>query len=205
MKIFSYVVSRDFGFAPNPFFNYCTLATCKPKIRKDAKIGDWIIGTNSTIKNNPRHLVFAMKVEEKITFNEYWTDSRFINKKPILSGSRKYQYGDNIYHKENNEWNQSPSHHSEEDGSPNLLNIKTDTQYDGVLISSVFYYFGRNSIALPPNLQEIIKIGRGHKYIDSDLHNKLFDFLNKNPLGINGNPSDWETLSLQSKQLNLIF
>ncbi|WP_225761747.1 hypothetical protein [Acinetobacter sp. Marseille-P8610] len=35
MKIFSYVVSRDFGFAPNPFFNFCTLATCKPKIRKD--------------------------------------------------------------------------------------------------------------------------------------------------------------------------
>ncbi len=146
-----------------------------------------------------------MKVEEKITFNEYWADPRFINKKPILSGSRKYQYGDNIYHKENNEWNQSPSHHSEEDGSPNLLNIKTDTQYDGVLISSVFYYFGRNSIVLPPNLQDIIKIGRGHKYIDSDLHNKLFDFLNKIPLGLNGNPADWEPLSLQSKQLNLIF
>lgn len=52
MKIFSYVVSRDFGFAPNPFFNFCTLATCKPKIRKDAKIGDWIIGTNSTTKKN---------------------------------------------------------------------------------------------------------------------------------------------------------
>ena len=128
MKIFSYVVSRDFGFAPNPFFGFCTLATCKPKIRKDAKVGDWIIGTNSTIKKNPKHLIFAMKVEEKIAFNEYWTDPRFINKRPILSGSRKYQYGDNIYHKENNEWYQLPSHHSEEDGSPNQLNIKTDTQ-----------------------------------------------------------------------------
>lgn len=205
MKIFSYVVSRDFGFAPNPFFGFCTLATCKPKIRKDAKVGDWIIGTNATIKKKPKHLIFAMKVEEKIAFNEYWTDPRFINKKPILSGSRKYQYGDNIYHKENNEWYQLPSHHSEEDGSPNQLNIKTDTQYDGVLISSFFYYFGRNSLALPHNLQSIIKVGRGHKYIDTKLHTQLFDFLNLNTPGINGTPSDWEGLSLQSKQLSLIF
>jgi len=157
------------------------------------------------LKKKPKHLIFAMKVEEKIAFNEYWTDPRFINKKPILSGSRKYQYGDNIYHKENNEWYQLPSHHSQEDGSPNQLNIKTDTQYDGVLISSFFYYFGRNSIALPHNLQSIIKVGRGHKYIDTKLHTQLFDFLNSNTPGINGTPSDWEVLSLQSKQLSLIF
>ena len=41
--LYLYVVDRDFGFAPNPFHGVCTLATCKPKIRKFAKVGDWII------------------------------------------------------------------------------------------------------------------------------------------------------------------
>ena len=35
MKLYSYIVARDFGFAPNPFYGFCTLATCKPKIAKD--------------------------------------------------------------------------------------------------------------------------------------------------------------------------
>ena len=44
MKIYSYIVKRDYGFAPNPFYGYCTLATCKPVIRKHAEIGDIIQG-----------------------------------------------------------------------------------------------------------------------------------------------------------------
>ena len=42
-SLFSYVVRSDGGFAPNPFFGYCTLATCKPRIRKGALVGDWIV------------------------------------------------------------------------------------------------------------------------------------------------------------------
>lgn len=37
-------VARDYGFAPNPFFGVCTLATCKPRIRSVAQIGDWVVG-----------------------------------------------------------------------------------------------------------------------------------------------------------------
>ena len=36
MEIFSYVITHDSGFAPNPFGGFLTLATCKPKIRKSA-------------------------------------------------------------------------------------------------------------------------------------------------------------------------
>jgi hypothetical protein len=39
-SIFVYVVKHDGGFAPNPFHGFCTLACCKPKIRKGAKEGD---------------------------------------------------------------------------------------------------------------------------------------------------------------------
>ena len=38
MKLFSYVVARDFAFAPNPFHGYCTLATCKPIIRRVTQV-----------------------------------------------------------------------------------------------------------------------------------------------------------------------
>jgi len=205
MKIFSYVVDRDIGFAPNPFFGFCTLATCKPDIRKFAKVEDWILGTSSTTTNRPKHIVFAMKVTEKITFNEYWNDPRFADKKPLLSGSRKYQYGDNIYYQENNEWLQSPSHHTEENGSPNLSNLKKDTKSEYVLISNHYYYFGNNSIPIPSNLEEIIKKRRGFKYVNTELHKRLFDLLEENTLGIHGNPLIWETLSLKNKQLSLDF
>jgi len=42
-SLYSYVVRYDSGFAPNPFGGYCTLATCKPEIRKTAQLGDWLV------------------------------------------------------------------------------------------------------------------------------------------------------------------
>ncbi|MFJ1521798.1 hypothetical protein ACG59Z_18255 [Acinetobacter sp. ABJ_C1_1] len=205
MKIISYVVRRDYGFAPNPFFEYCTLATCKPDIRKSAVVGDWIIGTSSISTGSLNKLIFAMKVTEKLTFNEYWSDPRFIDKRPILDRSRKYQYGDNIYHKENLEWIQLPSHHTEEDGSPNYKNIKKDTKVDNVLISNYFYYFGRNSILIPAEFSEIIKKGPSCKYVDKKLHaNFLNVFLGQFPLGINGSPFEWKNLH-RDKNPQLMF
>lgn len=44
MKGYSYIVARDYGFAPNPFYGICTLATCKPIIRKHCEVGDYVIG-----------------------------------------------------------------------------------------------------------------------------------------------------------------
>ena len=52
MKLYSYIVAHDGGFAPNPFWGYCTLANCKPKIRQTAKVGDWIVGLSSKPKGN---------------------------------------------------------------------------------------------------------------------------------------------------------
>lgn len=39
-NLYAYAITRDLGFAPNPFHGFCTLATCKPGIRKTAKVGD---------------------------------------------------------------------------------------------------------------------------------------------------------------------
>jgi hypothetical protein len=92
MRLFSYVVARDYGFAPNPFFNECTLATCKPRIRSVAKVGDWVVGTGSSEQHRTGFLVYAMHVTETMSFNQYWADERFQQKKPNLQGSKKQAY-----------------------------------------------------------------------------------------------------------------
>lgn len=83
MNCFRYKLEHDYGFAPNPFHGTMSLATCKSGIRKNKnlRIGDWIIGLGSKAMGNIHHLVYAMKLEEKITFDQYWIDPRFQCKK----------------------------------------------------------------------------------------------------------------------------
>ena len=40
MRVFSYIVTHDTGYAPNPFHGFLTLACCKPLIRRTAEVGD---------------------------------------------------------------------------------------------------------------------------------------------------------------------
>ncbi len=42
-RLFSYTIPID-GAAPNPFHGMCSLAICKPAIRRTASSGDWIVG-----------------------------------------------------------------------------------------------------------------------------------------------------------------
>src|SRR5690606_38071338 len=117
MKLYSYVVARDFGFAPNPFFGFCTLATCKPRIRKHASVGDWVVGTGAKLTYGySGRLIYAMKVSEILDFDTYWNDPRFTQKRPNLFGSLQVLYGDNIYHRIGKRWAQADSHHSKEKG-----------------------------------------------------------------------------------------
>lgn len=147
-KGYSYIITRDYGFAPNPFGGVCTLATCKPKIRKGLDANDFVFGISPRELGNK--LTFAMKVYEKMTFNEYWNDQRFQFKKPNLNGSKKTAYGDNIYYqKSDNSWHQSDSHHSFPGGKINYDNLNRDTSVNSVLISYEFFYFGASAIAIP--------------------------------------------------------
>ncbi|NKC15086.1 MAG: hypothetical protein GKR94_23715 [Gammaproteobacteria bacterium] len=149
VKLYSYKVARDYGFAPNPFHGYCTLATCKPKIRSVANVGDWVVGTGAKKYRLEDHIIFAMRVTETCSFNEYWSDPRFQVKRPILNGSLKQVYGDNIYRKKDGNWIQADSHHSCPAGEENLVNLKKDTKTDKVLISDNFVYFGAKAKKIP--------------------------------------------------------
>ena len=184
MRLHSYRVARDFGFAPNPFHGYCTLATCKPKIRKIARIGDWVVGTGSTERFRDEHIVYAMRVTEILTFDEYWNDPRFIHKRPNLSSSVKNAYGDNIYHRDTGtqEWIQENSHHSHDDGTPNDKNVFQDTsRTDRVLISRHFFYWGGSGPQIPRKFLnsrdcDIRCPGIGHKNCFSE--SQIREFIN---------------------------
>lgn len=162
------MVARDYGFAPNPFFGICTLATCKPTIRRVAQVGDWVIGTGSSERTRKGFLVYAMRITETMTFHAYWNDPRFQRKKPKLRGSKKQAFGDNIYCKDaGGQWHQLDSHHSYADGTQNPLNVQNDTQTDRVLISTDYAYWGGSGPEIPHELRHYqgadICAGRNHK------------------------------------------
>ncbi len=163
MRLYSYIVARDFGFAPNPFYGWCTLATCKPKIRGSAEIGDWIVGTGAKTKYDlAGRLIYAMQVGEVMDFDSYWDDPRFQCKRPLLNGSLKQLYGDNVYHRNRGRWKQVDSHHSLDDGRPNARNIARDTSVNRLLVGQRFVYFG----AAPPWIPKTL---RPFKRTDEDL------------------------------------
>ena len=154
MTLFTYTVSRDYGFAPNPFWGVCTLSCCKPRVRQSAKVGDLIIGIGGTANNLTGKIIYAMVVEEIMGFRDYWNDPRFQMKKPNLLGSHKGFFGDNIYFwdEEARVYSQVNSHHSNPDGTTSLHNLTKDTGADQVLVSRDYVYFGAEAVTPPSDL-----------------------------------------------------
>lgn len=207
MKLFSYVVARDYGFAPNPFCSTCTLATCKPKIRRTASIGDWIIGTGSSKNDRQGYLVYAMCVMEQMTFNEYWRDGRFQRKKPNLRGSMKQAFGDNIYFQNDaGQWQQQDSHHSYANGSSNPYNVCNDTKVNRILCSTDYAYWGGSGPKIPQKFRtyaenykryDICCATQGHKCrFPKNLVNSFVAwFRSLKESGYLGMPLDWRRTS----------
>lgn len=197
MNIYSYKITRDYGFAPNPFFGVCTLATCKPKIRQYAHVGDWILAFGGKHSMVPGKLVCLMRVDETMTFDEYWDDERFQCKKPMFNRSFKYCYGDNIYHHaEDGTWIQENSHHSKEDGV-NEINLTHDTRTNRVLISRTYWYFGFDALKLSNNYKELLPYVRDYNHLHSEeLNFKWENFQKwikkKFAMGQHGLPCKWQ-------------
>lgn len=204
-RIHSYVVRYDSGFAPNPFYSYCSLATCKPSIRKSADIGDWVVGSGSNDRSVRRggHLVYAMRVTEALTYDAYSRDPRFESKKPYRNGSRKQSCGDNIYFRAaaGVAWQQRDSFHSRPDGSLNPDHVARDTSVNRVLISNDFVYFGGEGPKFPDELNDqqgrsICKTGIGlTTFDDAQLVADFEQWIRSLVVsGYQGAPFEWLTL-----------
>ncbi len=73
--IYSYCVAHDAGAAPNPFGGKCTLAICKPVIRRTAKINDWVVGlagSESRLDNYKKKIIYLMRVSDIVPISEYY-------------------------------------------------------------------------------------------------------------------------------------
>ncbi|MGH9683193.1 MAG: hypothetical protein ACRD4S_06250 [Candidatus Acidiferrales bacterium] len=135
-KLYSYVVQHDNGHAPNPYFGVCTLCRCKfDEHRKRRNIveladeDDWIVGTGGADERRSAghgELVYAMRVDEKLTRGEYYADPRFESKRPSARGSYAKKRGDNL----------KPAD-------------KFENRKQFALISKHFFYFGKNAIPIP--------------------------------------------------------
>lgn len=189
MRLYSYIVRNDTGFAPNPFFGYCTLACCKPAIRRTAKVGDWIVGL--TPKANGNKIVYAMKVEETLSFSEYNNDGRFKQKIPDDRGDAAHQCGDNIYVPRcDGSFRQLSSRHSLKNGEDEEQKGR-DLRGQRVLVSSNFKYFGSNAVDLPERFNGLIP-GRGHRCrFPDELVTKFLDYMSQLPNGVHAAPRKW--------------
>jgi hypothetical protein len=195
VRMFSYVVRWDHGFAPNPFFNICSLATCKPQIRAVAAEGDYILGTGTSTRSIAGKLVFIMKIEKIISFDEYWNDTTYVRKIPVMNGSLQQRFGDNIYHRENGKWMQADSRHSGVGAKSNYDNLKRDTgSTDRVLLSESYSYWGGEGPRVPSRLSHFVHSSPGHRafFTAADI-TRFLDWIGTNRTkGRVSDPIEWK-------------
>jgi len=172
VKLMAYIVRHDSGFSPNPFGGVCTLACCKPAIRRSAEPGDIVIGTGSARHGLSGRLIYAMRVRTVLPLQDYW--KCYPSKRPSFETPVKKR-GDNIWHRDAfGNWR----------GIPEALHDERHRDRDlrgrNALISSEFYYFGRNAISIPSEFRLLIATARGHKNTyNSDLLNSFWKWIKR--------------------------
>ena len=173
----SYIVSYDHGNAPNPDFNICTLAICKPVIRRCAKVGDIILGLSPKRMGN--HIVYCMVIDEIVEWQDYYQRCKNSTDLNNRIPTDKAHNGDCIWVYQGNgsyDWLDSKSGHTREHNENSDL-------YSGkrVLIGKKYWYLGSNNpthyIQLP---NSHLLVGRGHRKItEQQLIDEFILFFNE--------------------------
>ena len=196
-RLFSYVVAWDGGFAPNPFHGWCTLACCKPKVRKAARAGDLIVG----LSRRCERLIYIMRIGEKLTFDQYWRDLRFEKKKPAgfeqdkpdWSRHRVEKNGDSIYEPDGiGGFRQLKSAHWDHGTDRESGSAKDhDTSADAVHVSRDFVYYGGEGPELEVELSFLF-VTRGHRcHFTPEQVAVVSRYFDQLPRGRRGEPTRW--------------
>ncbi len=224
-KVCMYIMTHDSGMAPNPFHGVCTLALCTPNhVRANLSNEDWIIGIAGTAlcremnpAQQPRKLVYAMKIDRCMVLDSYYRSPEYRMKIPKIRGSRIEMCGDNFYRKNGigrlEHTGESCDHVSRPNEKPQCQDIAGNR----VFIGREYYYFGSMALDLPGNVRWQEKINKqldkralGITYIyggsssnvwdDADL-NQFLEFLESNKLGYIPDPilfDSWDENCSQS-------
>lgn len=187
-RLISYVVASDNGLAPNVTDDVCTLTVCKPVVRRISTVGqDWVLGL-STAEHGRNRLIYAMQVDEKVPYEDYFDDPRFNGKKPDVDFK-----GDNFFAVQDGTlqimFNQA-AHFGKAD------KIARDVKSPWAVVGKRFWYFGANAPELPTELHET-KVAlpdrsrRGHRITtDQDTIDIFTKWISQFPEGVNGIPRD---------------
>ena len=133
--VWSYVVAHDGGTAPCVDNKSLSLCICKPVIRKNVIVGDWIVGF-ARKKIGENLIVYAAEVENKIPMEEYFEDPEIRRDKIYEVKAHEFiHYGGDIHN--------SPK------------NWKSDISGRFCLISKNFWYFGKDALLVPRELETL--------------------------------------------------
>lgn len=173
MRLFSYKLTHDGGFAPNPFCGTFTLATCKPQIRRCKLVGDWIAGFTSAElcadAVGEERLIYLMQVEQKLSIAEYFRDVRFTKKIPIRDSAQQIErVGDNIYRPKRDsarapgDFAQLPNdyHYDGAKGCAVGESQRDDVSGEYVLAAKRFAYFGGRPLDIPAAFRPSVPPGQ---------------------------------------------
>lgn len=200
IRLFSYKLTNDSGFAPNPFGGIMTLATCKPKIREHKQQGDWLAGFTSGQLNGDavgsERLIYLMQITDKILISEYWNSPQYEYKKPLPHTDRKRKFGDNIY-KPLSGNALSPSDFEQITNiSHQADSIERDLSGRYVLLSKKFWYFGCAPLEIPGRIRPEIPAGQssqGSMTHDLTRAKQFIEYIESNyKKGIHNNPTGWK-------------
>lgn len=188
MKLCAYAMTVDVGFAPNPFWRWCTLAACTPNyMRCNLVRGDWILGTNNAGRDNL--LIYAMRVDEQLTLDDYYHDSRFARKRPG-GGTWRQRCGDNIYYRnERGRCVQDPNAVYHTDAKTRAKDLRGDR----VFVGTHYFYLGEAAVAVPRRFDSLVRRGRGVQYHEGAVVDAFIEWIEEEYTpGIHGLPRDRE-------------
>jgi hypothetical protein len=189
--LYSYVVKVDSGFAPNPYWGVCTLACCKPALRrsigttvpKNSGFADlnkmrraqpdtiraqniWVIGVagSNLTDRERRGVVFVMQVTDVLDFESYFEE--YPQKRPLRDASRSASdpvwHGDAIYTGNDPATARQLTPCAHSRGDAEDADAKRhDLGGRYVLGSDHFIYFGAEARYVA--LEEHLHHGRGHR------------------------------------------
>lgn len=144
-RILRYILKHDTGMAPCIDGGLVSLATCKPQIRKGAKLGEWIIGCRPSPEGLGR-VVWAGRVADSIEVGNYERLHRgrsdAIYRAKPGGGFKRLR----------------PHYHAGES------ELRKDTSAPVLILDpDATWYFGANPHTLPEHLSHLAPQGRGHR------------------------------------------
>jgi hypothetical protein len=201
IRLFSYKLTNDSGFAPNPFGGVMTLATCKPKIREHKHPGDWIAGfTSGTLNGDTagnERLIYLMQVTDKILISDYWNNPLYEYKKPLADADKKRKFGDNIYKPLRKNAELPEDFKQITNISHQADSMMRDLSGKYVLISDKFWYFGCKPLEIPAGIRPEIPAGQSsHGSMTHDIKRaeEFISFIQTGyKKGVHGNPLSWKS------------